>query len=166
MKPYIRLVGCFGGMLIVAGVICCRYTREAFKTIDDAHDPVGSLRDLQSERRRSNELDAQRERILRWQEQMGEVVRAVIASRITLLEAAARFRELDRQLPEFNWEMFRQAYPGSSDAERHCRHVIASAEAELCRRPQEAAGVVARLEAELQEHLKRDGAICLPDVRP
>jgi hypothetical protein len=164
MKPHFRLVCCLAGLLLVGIGVGCPYLREAFKVVNEQYDAAGSWREWQSARRRSEELDAQRERLRHWQEGKREAVRAVIAGRMTLLEAAARFRELDRQLPEFKWDLFRRAYPGSSDGERHCRHVIAATEAELSKRPDEAAEVMARLEAELQEHLQRDGTIQLPEL--
>jgi hypothetical protein len=113
--------------------------------------------------RQADELDLQ---LLGWKqrgEARDEVVRDLQARRITLLEAAARFRQLDHTKPDFNWEAFRQCHPGRCDDERHCRHVIAWAKSALSTRPSEAAELVARLEAELQEHLRRDGAVRLPE---
>ena len=97
MKPHLRLVCCLAGLLIVGGGVGCPYLREAFKVVNEQYDAVGNWRELQSARRRSDELDARRERIRHWQEGKREAVRAVIAGRMTLLEAAARSRELDRQ---------------------------------------------------------------------
>jgi hypothetical protein len=59
------------------------------------------------------------------------VVEALIAGRLTLVQAAGRFRALNRAGPPFSWRWFREAYPGGSDEERHCREVIARVEIEL-----------------------------------
>jgi hypothetical protein len=59
------------------------------------------------------------------------VVEALIAGRLTLVQAAGRFRALNRATPPFFWQQFREAYPGGSDEERHCREVIAWVEIEL-----------------------------------
>jgi hypothetical protein len=81
----------------------------------------------------------------------------VLAGRLTLLQAAACFRDLNQQPPEFHWELFRAQTPGMSDDERHCRAVI-----DLIRldRTVEAASV-ARLVQELEGHLRR-GTLDLP----
>jgi hypothetical protein len=88
----------------------------------------------------------------------------LLARRLTLFEAAAGFRAVDRvrsrqarPVPSF--------FPGKTDEERLCRRVIASADERLHDRPDREA-VVARLELELQEHLRRYGAVQLPEFRP
>src|SRR5262245_34878517 len=52
------------------------------------------------------------------------VLDEVVAGRLTLLEAAARYRDLDEREPGFNWEKFRLYYDCGSDEERFCRQVI------------------------------------------
>jgi hypothetical protein len=82
----------------------------------------------------------------------------VLAGRLTLLQAAARFRDLNRQPPEFHWELFRAQTPGMSDDERHCRAVI-----DLIRRDRTVeSAAIARLEQELEGHLRR-GTLDLPE---
>ena len=92
-----------------------------------------------------------------------EVRDAVIAGRCPLPEAAAHFAELNRRMPGFKWELFRQYYPGATDGERCCRHVIRHVACHLEDRPDHGAAVVRRLEAELEECLRR-GPIRLPGV--
>jgi hypothetical protein len=58
------------------------------------------------------------------------VTQELLAGRLGLLEAAARFRALDGASPSFHRGRFRAAYPGG-DEERHCREVIARVETEL-----------------------------------
>jgi WD40 repeat protein len=89
------------------------------------------------------------------------LAREVIEGRLTLLEAAARFRDLDREPPPFAWDAFRATCPGASDDELHCREVICFVCAEQRGRPRTDAGIVARLEAELDERLGR-GDLHLP----
>jgi hypothetical protein len=90
-----------------------------------------------------------------------EVVSAVIEGRCPLPEAAAHFRELNRGLSNFRWEDFRRYYPGGTDGERCCRQVIQYVACRLGDRPDRGAAVVRRLEAELEERLRR-GPILLP----
>jgi hypothetical protein len=75
---------------------------------------------------------------------------AVIEGRLPLLQAAARFRDLNAQPPAFPWEAFRQTYPGDSDDERHGREVIQFVRHEVQQRPGTDPALVGRLEAELQ----------------
>jgi hypothetical protein len=80
-----------------------------------------------------------------------------------LLEAAARFRALNRANPSFHWGRFRAAYPGGGDEERHCREVIARVETELGGAdPCLALTTLTALGAELDKRLKR-GPLPLPD---
>ena len=75
------------------------------------------------------------------------------AGRLTLLEAAEHFRDLNGSYPGFNWYQFRRHFPGSSDDERHCRQVIKFVALESP--PGRAASARQRLEAELEGHLRR-----------
>jgi hypothetical protein len=89
------------------------------------------------------------------------------AGRLTLLEAAARFRELNSQWPPFDWHLWREfihfRFPGVSDDEGLCRQVIVCANSALWEQPEEAERVRCRLEAELDQHL-RHGTLRLPPV--
>jgi hypothetical protein len=83
------------------------------------------------------------------------IARDVLAQRLTLLEAAEHFRDLNEGNPDVNWEVFRRDIPGSSDDERYCWQVIEVVQSEArCRDPNYAAVVKDRLEAELRDHLK------------
>src|SRR5262249_33796987 len=117
---------------------------------------------LVEQQRRADELEDQLADAVRRSEATEAAVKEVIAGRLTLREAAARFRALAKENPDFQWETFRRTYPGASDEERHCRQVIDAAQKALGYEPDEAAEVVTRLEAELREHLERDGTIRLP----
>jgi hypothetical protein len=75
------------------------------------------------------------------------------AGRLTLLEAAEHFRDLNGSYPGFSWYQFRHHFPGSSDDERHCRQVIQFVALETETGP--AAVARKRLEAELEGHLRR-----------
>jgi hypothetical protein len=89
----------------------------------------------------------------------------VAGGRLGLLEAAARFRHLDRQQPPFAWAIFRRHYAGASDDERHCREVINWVRALARSRGEEDAGPGGRLEAGLRDLLKR-GDCRLPEDPP
>jgi hypothetical protein len=79
----------------------------------------------------------------------------VACGRLTLVEAAARFRDLDEQPPRFSWEDFRRSHPGATEEERYCREVIKFVGRMLEARGVTDSPIVSRLEQELQAHLER-----------
>src|SRR5262245_5022796 len=81
--------------------------------------------ELGEEQRRTDELESRLVEVTQSMTSQDEVLQELVARRITLREAAARFRALARQTRSFSWELFRLTYPGRTDEERHCRHVIA-----------------------------------------
>jgi hypothetical protein len=85
----------------------------------------------------------------------------VAEGRLTLLEAAARVRDLNEGWPASQQDLFRDAWPGSSDDERYCRQMIRLAGTELWARGVEDSDVVGHLEAELRDRLRR-GDLRLP----
>jgi hypothetical protein len=93
-------------------------------------------------------------------EARGQVAREVIAGRLTLLEAAARFQAISLSRPS-HLPVSHAAYSGDSDEERLCRQVIAYVDFELQGRPDRSA-VVAKLNSELRELLATFGTIILP----
>jgi hypothetical protein len=129
----------------------------------DTTDPVSELR---AERARGRELDEKIAAARRCSAAKGEVVQEVIAGRLALLEAAARLREFDAQVPDFPVTTIRLTVPGSSDEERYCRIVIWKAKSLLAQRPAEAEKVVQRLEVELERHLGRRGVDHPPERQP
>ena len=86
----------------------------------------------------------------------------LVHGRLSLLEGAARMRDLDRAAPDFAWEYFRLAYPAASDDERHCLEAIRQVRGALL--PSDPAGEAAarRFEDELRGHII-NGTLCLRD---
>ena len=82
-----------------------------------------------------------------------QAVTALIAGRISLFEAAARFRSSQSSVARVG------------DVESTCRSVIGWVHLALSERPEKAEAVSARLEAELQTHLERFGSSRLPLAR-
>jgi hypothetical protein len=90
------------------------------------------------------------------------VVKRLLAGRLTLPQAATRFRDLNASAPEGD-PYLRRVLPGVPPEQALCRQVIWYAEAELrTRDPQRVGEVVARLERELADLNKRPGAMRLP----
>ncbi len=118
-------------------------------------------RRLDKERVRGEGLERQRQAVLARMAAKDRVVAELVAGRLTLSQAAARFRGLSVALPD-------GAHPpgaeGRTEGERLCREVMARAAVWLAdHAPDRAAAVAARLEAELRQQLGRDGTVRLPD---
>ena len=78
------------------------------------------------------------------------IARDLIAGRLTLLEAAEHFRDLNHGAPPIDWTVWRERFNGSTDDERHCRQVIQAVDLELRDDREQGAAVVGRLKAELR----------------
>jgi hypothetical protein len=90
-----------------------------------------------------------------------EVAEDVVGGRLTLVQAAARFRRLDAGTPEDYWRGWRDTARGASDGERYCRQVLAHVRLVLGGRA-DAADVLAVLNRQLEKALAR-GDLRLPD---
>src|SRR5438552_3903687 len=139
-----------GGRLLrlVAGVLLGTSALLAVGRWQERTPFPGSERDGE-DGQRARELEQQREAIIRRTKRKALVAQAVLAGRLSLLEAAAYFRALELEPPTFHWTAYRSIWPGGTDAERHCHEVIHYA----CSAGTEAA--CDRLRAELAEHLRR-----------
>jgi hypothetical protein len=105
---------------------------------------VGSIGE---EGQREGQLGAECQAAWRRNEAKNKVAREAAEGRLTLLEAAARFRDLDADAPEAYRRGWRFLAEGSSDEERYCRQVLGYAERALHGRPGQAAAL-RRLEAQ------------------
>jgi hypothetical protein len=79
---------------------------------------------LAEERRRSEALDHESRRTQQHLEMQLQVIRDLLENRLTLLEAAGRFRDLAHPWTTGN-PVFCMAFPGQTEEERFCRQVIA-----------------------------------------
>ena len=145
----------FAGLAASAGYLCwdssSRFEEEWNKSDDDVR--------LQQEVRRGEALSARLAEVPRTRAAKNRIALDLIARRVTLAEAAARFRELDGKTmdPQTYARILRLYYAGASDEERVCRKVIRHAMEMVKKQPEVAGALVGRLEAELKEHLARRG---------
>jgi hypothetical protein len=79
---------------------------------------------VERERRRGEALHHESQRVNQHLEAQTRVINDLLEYRLTLLEAAARFRALEPQRTP-NDPLLRVTYPGQTDEERWCRQVIA-----------------------------------------
>ena len=129
---------------------------------------VDFLADLHQQSEMEDERQAELERLgaLVKQRLKGRqaAIHDLIEGRKDLFEAAARFRELNALAGECRCR-YREAYPGSTDEERLCRHVIAWVRGELeIPSPRFAEELCQRLNKELEGHLRRNGTVHLPPL--
>jgi hypothetical protein len=153
----------FAAAGIVGLVASCRFTpsTDIAPTEQPDQDAQPSLMaQVHASIEESRELDVQIEESIQRCKAKEDVVRDVIAGRLTLLEAAARFRDVNASWPKAR-AVLQQAYAGLPYELALCRQVIAYAEVEL-RWSDQKDRVLRRLEAELEEHLRRYGKVCLP----
>jgi hypothetical protein len=108
------------------------------------------------------QLDDDLERAMQRHEAKEAIVAEVIADRLTLLEAAAQFRDLNATWPRAS-HWLEQRYPGVSYELALCRQIIDQVCIELPQcDPERSDRIVTRLEAELQAHLKCETGLRWP----
>ncbi|MCI0642311.1 MAG: hypothetical protein L0Y72_26745 [Gemmataceae bacterium] len=130
------------------------------RQFSDDH-PAGLRRDETDQM--GKELESRREILMGRAVAKQQAVRHLLAGRLTLLEAAAQFRDAERTMP-ITWGPPRPDSGGPAEGERFCRDVVLSAHYWLEENlPAQAAHVTARLEAELQQLRGPDGIVHLPD---
>ena len=108
------------------------------------------------------QLDDDLERAMQRHEAKESIVAEVIADRLTLLEAAAQFRDLNSTWPRAS-HWLQQRYPGVPYERALCRQIIdlVCIELQQCA-PERRDCFVTRLEAELQAHLECEPGLRLP----
>lgn len=93
------------------------------------------------------------EAILTLEQSRKELVRNLAAGQLSLREAAARLRVVDRRFSAHTDRELRSRFAGLSDEERYCWRMVFVARAELSLWGEQRDEVIARLEAELRETL-------------
>src|SRR5205809_4903096 len=103
-------------------------------------DVVTPACEMGEEQRRYEELQTEREIALARLEGKQRITEEVIGRRLTLVEAAARFRALHASWLKHSWDhLTLQNCAGASEEERWCRHVIAYVNGTLKGSPDSAA---------------------------
>ena len=129
--------------------------------LSDVGPGLGDLADsMQQQDRRRARLNRCSDEIRRCIDGKAKVIDELQAGRLTLLQAAASFRELQDAVEEYNWYEFYRLYQGSTDEERFCRAVIFFAQEE----ENVSTPFVRQLEAALQVHLQ-EGSLRFPTPR-
>ena len=161
MKALVRLslcTGLLGALVAGAGYACPALSARLGLRLEEW---AALQHQLEESRRQSEQLDRQSAGVLRRLHAKQEVIEALKDGQLTLLEAAARFRDLDHTEPPVPPELFRLLFRYPSDAERWCRQVIGFLE----NRNSFAEGPTSlawEMESELCRHLEQ-GTLELPN---
>ncbi len=131
----------------------------------DVWNLIDPQSNMAAQQRFAQELDQQDEIIKDRIAAKTEIIREVLADRLTLLEAAASFRHVTanpREYPGHGPEFF----PGQTESERYCHQVLHWVKCETHGwAPSHAEAIWCRLTAELDEYLaSHDGEVILPEI--
>jgi hypothetical protein len=146
---------------LLGGVLCLFPGTAARLGLDLWNLPELGL-ELQRDEAYGTELDREAEETFRREVTKEEVVPEVLAGRLTLWQAAARFRALDATASPRIRKSLGEGFPGIAEDERCCRKVITWVARREAERPDGGHGVAQRLAAELEDAL-RHGRLSLPD---
>jgi hypothetical protein len=120
----------------------------------DSPGPDGTTIEFEEEWARGRQLEVERKAAVATVAAKIEVMAQVLDGRLSLAEAAARFRELDDSNPGFVRDAFEQSWPGRSDAERYARAVLTHLRGYLRDHPDRDPEAILPLEAELVRLLR------------
>jgi hypothetical protein len=151
MNSYARFflyLGCAGGLLVGAGTAAPGWLARMGLDPGEICEAINSS---WREQLRHEELVARGRPLHDSLEAKVVVTQDLRAGRVTLREAASRFQALNHACPEYDWERFRQAFPGQTDEERHCRQVLVAADNTLRGAPDCEDEVLTRLQAEFRD---------------
>jgi hypothetical protein len=148
---------CLGVSLILVGLLvaaaCCARPEWMARMDLDVWELPGLLSRVEQERQREASLNLDAANLQDLIQRKEEVLTELLAGRLTLAQATARFRGLVSSSEGF-WCYVRLAHPALPEAESVGRYLIDWAGQRLAERP-ERTRVLARLRAELEE-MQRD----------
>lgn len=126
---------------------------------------VASLsQQIEQDRQTGEAMEADDQAVLRRLQIKELIVSEMLAGRLTMLEAAARFQALHRGDERFAKQMAIY-FKGQNEEERFCRSVMDFARMRLQQmEPEREAETMAVYERELQAAMNRDGLVVLPEL--
>jgi hypothetical protein len=153
------------GMLVIgslcAAVCCCQ--PEWARTLGcDVWNVPALEAEIEAQQERSDAMEEGRDEVLRRIDTKLGWAEDVFAGHLDLMTAAAHFRDLTSEEAKLR-HFLAVVYPDAGEDERFCRAVISWVHAlQDVHPPKEVERTVARLNAELDERLRREGTITLP----
>ena len=161
LTPFFALLSVTGGLFLVTAECHPEWLRTL--GIDwglaDVQDARETLK-VQEVLRKAFEIQ-NAQAVARFQKRR-QIIDDLLAGRLELFVAAAAFHQLNQQDPVVESEVVRQ-FPQTSPGERACRHVLRWVKEESKYRPG-CRDLHARLEAQLQEHVRSHPEVSLPEL--
>jgi hypothetical protein len=161
LTPCFALLSITGGLFLVTA----EFHPECLRTLGidwgfaDVQDARETLKMQEVLRNAFNIQNSQA--VARFQKRR-QIVEDLLAGRLELFAAAAAFHQLNQQDPVVEKELARQ-FPRMSPGERACRHVLRWVKEESKYTPG-CRDLHARLEAQLQEHVRSHPEVNLPEL--
>ncbi len=146
----LRLLACAGAIALAGYILELTHPGWVAELATDVRNLPHIRTHLYEQVEYGNQLEVEMAVLGARAEAKQRMLRDLIHERLTLVETATRFRELDRALASDQLERLHRAWLGNSEVERYCHQIIQRAEWELSEQPCVAAAVAARLKAELQ----------------
>ena len=159
-----RFMGCFGQRFLLvayAAIFAVAVAPAVWYAAREEKSGDGSRETVAHAEKGYCDYEARRVACVRRFEARIRIANKVFEGRLSLFEAADRYRDLNETNADFHWYGFRHLYSGDSDDERICRQVIKVAICLPGKDVRQIAIVKERLETELYEHL-RSGSHRLP----
>jgi hypothetical protein len=150
MLATLRVLVCAGALALAGYILSPAYHDWPALLGRDVRNLPEFRADLDQELAFGRRLEEERAAVLARTQAKRQLLQELIDRRLTLVETARQYRDLDSQFGNSQAERLAVVWPGSCQLERYCHQIIQVAHWELSERPDEAAAVVARLKAELQ----------------
>jgi hypothetical protein len=162
MSTSLRLLSVLGLFVALAGGVLFVGSGGLALLGRDCCELPDLLGQLKEERHRGAELNRQWKHTLHRDTVQSEAVAELLDGRLSLLQAAAHFRDLEETSGEISTSAGRTEC-GWADGERLCREIIQRVYEQLrWADPEMALEIAVSLEAELWQHQAPDGTVTLP----
>jgi hypothetical protein len=143
--------------VLVALCTSINYAGPSWSTGPSVESWLGLPQQVQKNLQFAQALEEQSARVRQRIRAQNEVIKEILDRKMSLLEAACRFRAASMPLVGARLRCFQEAYPGASESERFCRQVIAFTRWHaIC--PEQSRRRAGELEAELS-WLQRDEGV-------
>lgn len=150
-----------GGALILAGYALAMTQPGSIPQVaTDVFNLATYRAELHEEAELRHQLDEKSEALMTSELIKLDILQDLIHERLALIDAAKRYRELDRVRLHGQQNKYCLAWPGSTEIERYCRQIIHAVECDLHEQPSVAGTVLARLNREFQAAAD-SGSFCL-----
>jgi hypothetical protein len=158
----LRLLICAGAAALAGYILALTYSDWPGPSGMDVNRLLEVRTDLDQELAFGRRLEGERAAVLARAHAKHGMLMDLIEGRLTLLETATRYRDMDQAQGNRQVDRLAEIWPGGCQPERYCHQIIQVAEWELSEQPERAAAAVNRLKSELLA-LAESGTFCAPE---